>query len=65
MCAFGEPLRAEADGVLELSALPKKAVTFCQKLFFAGALDSARLSRESNRRRDPPRRGRREFLPGD
>jgi hypothetical protein len=58
-------LRAGADGFVELSALPKKAVIFCQKLFFAGALETARSSRVSNRRRDPPRRGRREFLPGD
>jgi hypothetical protein len=50
------PFRAGAEGFAMLSALPKKAVIFCQKLFFAGALDSARSPRVSSRRRDPPRR---------
>ncbi|MGH9693182.1 MAG: hypothetical protein ACRD5Z_03490, partial [Bryobacteraceae bacterium] len=67
--AWAEPFRGGSEAVVlarELSALPKKAVIFCQRLFFAGALDAARLPRPSDRRRDPPpRRGRREVLPGD
>jgi len=64
-CGWDEPFREGAADLTELSAPPKKAATFCQKLFFAGALDPARSSRWSNRRRDPPRRWRREFLPVD